>query len=110
MEEIKVVDERLQRVACCVLRVACCVLNDNEAFMKLKRLIEVLCSDDFEILCSDDFSRLLAKRLKSLLRGSAKRLKSLLRGSSALVTMLASEEALRRDWDSPEEDAAWAHL
>ena len=92
MEEIKVVDERLQRVACCVL-------NDNEVFMKLKRLIEVLCSDDFEILCSDDFSRLLAKRLKSLLRGS-----------SALVTMLASEEALRRDWDSPEEDAAWAHL
>jgi len=110
VEEIKVVDERLQRVACCVL-------NDNEVFMKLKRLIEVLCSDDFEILCSDDFSRLLAKRLKSLLRGSksllrgsAKRLKSLLRGSSALVTMLASEEALRRDWDSPEEDAAWAHL
>lgn len=24
--------------------------------------------------------------------------------------MLASEEVLRRDWDSPEEDEAWAHL
>ena len=25
-------------------------------------------------------------------------------------TLLASEKALRRDWDRPEEDAAWAHL
>lgn len=25
-------------------------------------------------------------------------------------TMLASEAVLRRDWDRPEEDAAWAHL
>ena len=25
-------------------------------------------------------------------------------------TMLASESVLRRDWDSPEEDEAWAHL
>lgn len=24
--------------------------------------------------------------------------------------MLASEAVLRRDWDRPEEDAAWAHL
>ena len=29
---------------------------------------------------------------------------------SALSTMLASEAVLRRDWDSPEEDAAWADL
>jgi hypothetical protein len=28
----------------------------------------------------------------------------------ALDTMLASEDVLRRDWDTPEEDAAWAHL
>lgn len=28
----------------------------------------------------------------------------------AIDTMLASEDVLRRDWDSPEEDAAWAHL
>lgn len=26
------------------------------------------------------------------------------------LTMLASEAVLRRDWDSPEEDEAWAHL
>lgn len=28
----------------------------------------------------------------------------------ARATMLASEAVLRRDWDRPEEDAAWAHL
>lgn len=26
------------------------------------------------------------------------------------ATMFASEAVLRRDWDRPEEDAAWAHL
>lgn len=30
--------------------------------------------------------------------------------SDAFLTMLASEEILRRDWDTPEEDAAWADL
>ncbi len=30
--------------------------------------------------------------------------------SEAFQTMLASEAVLRRDWDTPEEDAAWAHL
>lgn len=26
------------------------------------------------------------------------------------TTMFATETVLRRDWDRPEEDAAWAHL
>ena len=30
--------------------------------------------------------------------------------SESLQTMLLSEDILRRDWDSPEEDEAWAHL
>jgi hypothetical protein len=30
--------------------------------------------------------------------------------SEAYQTMLASEAVLRRDWDRPEEDAAWANL
>lgn len=30
--------------------------------------------------------------------------------SNAFQTMRASEAVLRRDWDTPEEDAAWAHL
>ncbi|HYW74041.1 MAG TPA: hypothetical protein VE961_23665 [Pyrinomonadaceae bacterium] len=29
---------------------------------------------------------------------------------SALLTMLASEAVLRREWDNPEEDEAWADL
>ena len=29
---------------------------------------------------------------------------------SSLLTMFASEEALGRDWNTPEEDEAWAHL
>jgi hypothetical protein len=32
------------------------------------------------------------------------------RRSASFQTMLASEAVLRRDWDSPEEDAAWADL
>jgi hypothetical protein len=30
--------------------------------------------------------------------------------SDAVLTMIASEEVLGRDWDTPEEDEAWAHL
>ena len=30
--------------------------------------------------------------------------------SEAWQTMLAAESALRKDWDRPEEDAAWADL
>ena len=32
------------------------------------------------------------------------------RFSEAFQTMLASEPVLRRDWDRPEEDEAWASL
>ena len=30
--------------------------------------------------------------------------------SESFHTMLATEPVLRRDWERPEEDAAWAHL
>jgi hypothetical protein len=30
--------------------------------------------------------------------------------SEAYQTMLASEQVLSKDWDTPEEDEAWAHL
>jgi TorA maturation chaperone TorD len=32
------------------------------------------------------------------------------KSSEAFQTMLASEAVLRRDWDRPEEDKAWADL
>ena len=32
------------------------------------------------------------------------------RSTDLSETMVASESMLRRDWDTPEEDEAWAHL
>ena len=49
-----------------------------------------------------DFVAYLAERERSRLLDSE--------DFGALQTMLASEAVLRRDWDTPEEDAAWAHL
>jgi len=59
--------------------------------MKFKRFVEEI--------RKNHFSRFFARRLIWLLHGS-----------SALDTMLASEDVLRRDWDTPEEDIAWSHL
>ncbi len=51
-----------------------------------------------------DFINFLSERemSKTMLREVGK--------SYAIDTMLASEAILRRDWDSPEEDEAWANL
>jgi hypothetical protein len=51
-----------------------------------------------------DFINFLSERemSKIMLREAGK--------SYAIDTMLASEAVLRRDWDSPEEDQAWANL
>lgn len=49
----------------------------------------------------DFVSYLLERDVADLLAGDQ---------SDARATMLASEAVLRRDWDRPEEDAAWAHL
>jgi hypothetical protein len=49
----------------------------------------------------DFVSYLLERDVADLLAGG---------DSGARATMLASEAVLRRDWDRPEEEAAWAHL
>ncbi len=49
----------------------------------------------------DFISYLLERDLKQILRETA---------SESYQTMLASEAGLRRDWDLPEEDEAWADL
>jgi hypothetical protein len=41
-------------------------------------------------------------------RGGTNQLREV--SSETYQTMLASEAILRRDWDRPEEDAAWANL
>jgi hypothetical protein len=53
------------------------------------------------IVVYDFVSYLLERDIADLLNDS---------GTDARATMLASEAVLRRDWDRPEEDAAWAHL
>ena len=49
-----------------------------------------------------DFVSYLSERTKSAA--------SKMPDSEALECMFASEAVLRRDWDRPEEDAAWADL
>ncbi|MCS7288323.1 MAG: DUF2281 domain-containing protein [Roseiflexus sp.] len=49
-----------------------------------------------------DFVSYLLERDSADLRAGA--------DTDARATMLASEAVLRRDWDRPEEDEAWAHL
>jgi hypothetical protein len=58
-------------------------------------------SPDKLIVVYDFVSYLLESDLADLLMDA---------GTDARATMLASEAMLRRDWDRPEEDTAWAHL
>jgi hypothetical protein len=63
---------------------------------RLRRL-----SPDKLIVVYDFVSYLLERDLADLLTDA---------DMDSRATMLASEAVLRRDWDRPEEDAAWAHL
>lgn len=61
----------------------------------------------------DEFIELLEDRQRQKVHQPATRQVQQLRentASDAYMTMLASEQILRQDWDSPEEDAAWASL
>jgi len=64
------------------------------AISKITERLEELPAD--KLLVVYDFVSYLAEREKEQ--------------SEAYGTMLASEAVLRRDWDRPEEDAAWANL
>lgn len=58
-------------------------------------------SPDKLVVVYDFVSYLLERNVKQTLRETA---------SESYQTMLASEAVLRRDWDLPEEDEAWADL
>lgn len=61
----------------------------------------------------DEFLELLkGQQREEGLQPTPRQLQQLREASSsdAYMTMLASEQILRQDWDSPEEDAAWASL
>jgi hypothetical protein len=68
-------------------------INESLRSLSSDKLVEVY---DFIIFLST------REKSKTNLREAGK--------SYAIDTMLASEAVLRRDWDSPEEDAAWANL
>lgn len=55
-----------------------------------------------KLLVVNDFVNYLAERESPVLLIDS--------DASAMECLLASESALRANWDSPEEDAAWAHL
>jgi len=61
----------------------------------------------------DEFVELLkGQQREEALQPTTHQLQQLHEASShdAYMTMLASEQVLRQDWDSSEEDAAWANL
>ena len=65
----------------------------NESLLKL--------SPDKLAVVYDFISYLLERNPQQILTGKV---------SEGFQTMLASEAVLQRDWNSPEEDAAWADL
>ena len=66
---------------------------------QISESLEKLPADKLAIVY-DFVSYLIDREAKLTLRES----------SEAYETMLASEAVLRRDWDGPEEDEAWADL
>ncbi len=75
---------------------------ENATFPQITETLRKLPPDKLSLIY--DFITFLSEREspKKMLREAGK--------SYAIDTMLASEAVLRRDWDSPEEDEAWANL
>ncbi len=69
------------------------------AIPQITERLEALPSDKLVVVY--DFVSYLVDRETAQLHGGT---------SEAFLTMLASEAVLRRDWDLPEEDLAWADL
>jgi hypothetical protein len=65
----------------------------NERLLKLPQEKLIVVDDFISYLLERDFRQLLMRTT-----------------SESFQTMLASEDVLRRDWDLPEEDEAWADL
>ena len=70
----------------------------DERWAEIEDLLALLWGEAVEAGAESEFSRKLTALFQKHLE------------QSSLATMLASEEVLRRDWDSEEEDRAWAHL
>lgn len=76
------------------------LINDTDVVITRynKPVVTVVAYEDY-LLIQDE---LLKRRAE---REAKKRI-----DASALATMIASEQVLARDWNTPEEDEAWANL
>ncbi|NOX61918.1 MAG: type II toxin-antitoxin system Phd/YefM family antitoxin [Chloroflexi bacterium] len=94
------------------------VLESNQARKHWRDLLDTVLSGDTDVVITryhkpvativayEDYLSIQDELMK---RRSAQRAKREVM-SEALATMIASERVLAREWESPEEDEAWADL
>lgn len=93
-------------------------LDSNHARNHWREMLDTVLSDDTDVVITrynkpvvtvvayEDYiavqSELARRRAERILKRQMK--------AETLSTMIASEQVLARDWNTPEEDAAWADL
>lgn len=94
------------------------VLESNQARNNWREMLDAVLIDDVDVVITRynkplvtvvAFEDYLAIQ-EELNRQRAKRKARRQLRSEALATVIASEQVLAREWDSPEEDEAWAAL
>jgi len=82
--------------------------NSNTSSYQKGAILATSAKDQITIFADDQDNDLYWPRL--LASSTPSHNEPMRRYSEAYLTMLASEDILRRDWDQPEEDEAWANL
>jgi hypothetical protein len=59
---------------------------------------------------ADQLNKMEVRNFNPMFPMSVGARREILNEDSSRLTMFASEAVLRREWDTPEEDEAWAHL
>lgn len=94
------------------------VLESNQARNNWREMLDTVLINDVDVVITrynkplvtvvayEDYLAIQEELIRRrAIRKARRRLKS-----EALATMIASEQVLAREWDSPEEDEAWADL
>lgn len=93
-------------------------LDSNQARNNWREMLDAVLSDDTDIVITRydkplvtvvAYEDYLAVRDELKKQRAARRARQRLHGE-ALATMIASESVLAREWNTPEEDEAWADL
>jgi len=94
------------------------ILDSNQARNNWREMLDMALSEDTDVVITRykkpvvtvvAYEDYLAVQ-NELLQHRAERRARLRLESEALATMIASERVLAREWDTPEEDAAWIDL